>query len=135
MNYRKSRALSSFDIRHNFVISYNYELPFQRAIRRRSAASDRGLEPERDYPIRLGLSDDHHAKRRPIPDAVPSGVDAPDYIGGLVIPGSEQRRSRRRAESILQQDCVPFRSAGRHRQQQPALFPRARIQQLGFWPS
>ena len=30
MNYRKSRALSSFDISHNFVISYNYEVPFRR---------------------------------------------------------------------------------------------------------
>jgi len=37
-NYRLSRALSSFDIRHNFVVSYNYELPFRepfgRALRR-----------------------------------------------------------------------------------------------------
>jgi hypothetical protein len=30
-NYRLSRALSSFDVRHNFVVSYNWALPFGRA--------------------------------------------------------------------------------------------------------
>jgi hypothetical protein len=30
LNYRLSRSLSSFDIAHNFVISYHYELPFER---------------------------------------------------------------------------------------------------------
>ena len=29
-NYRLSRALSSFDVRHNFVASYNWALPFGR---------------------------------------------------------------------------------------------------------
>jgi hypothetical protein len=29
-NYRLSRALSSFDLRHNFVVSYNWALPFGR---------------------------------------------------------------------------------------------------------
>jgi hypothetical protein len=30
-NYRLSRGLSSFDVRHNFVVSYNWALPFGRA--------------------------------------------------------------------------------------------------------
>ncbi len=29
-NYRLSRALSAFDVRHNFVVSYNWALPFPR---------------------------------------------------------------------------------------------------------
>ena len=29
-NYRLSRALSAFDVRHNFVVSYNWALPFER---------------------------------------------------------------------------------------------------------
>src|SRR6185369_11018067 len=30
-NFRLSKALSAFDVTHNFVISYNYDLPFARA--------------------------------------------------------------------------------------------------------
>lgn len=29
-NHRISRSLSAFDLRHNFVVSYSYDLPFQR---------------------------------------------------------------------------------------------------------
>ncbi len=32
-NYRLSRSLSSFDIRHNFVVSYSWAIPFDRALR------------------------------------------------------------------------------------------------------
>ncbi len=32
-NYRLSRSLSSFDIRHNFVVSYSWAIPFNRAFR------------------------------------------------------------------------------------------------------
>ena len=32
-NYRLSRSLSSFDIRHNFVVSYSWAIPFDRAFR------------------------------------------------------------------------------------------------------
>lgn len=30
-NYRLSRSLSSYDVRHNFVVSYNWAIPFDRA--------------------------------------------------------------------------------------------------------
>ncbi len=30
-NYRLSRALSSYDLTHNFVVSYNWAIPFDRA--------------------------------------------------------------------------------------------------------
>ena len=32
-DYSLSRALSSFDITHNFVVSYNYAVPLDRAFR------------------------------------------------------------------------------------------------------
>src|SRR6266487_26439 len=37
-NHRISRALSSFDLTHNFVVSYNYDLPFHRLAPSRGAA-------------------------------------------------------------------------------------------------
>lgn len=83
MNYRTSRALSSFDITHNFVVSYNYELPFQKLF---------GTAPKRlvdgwsingitrlstGFPITITQSGDRSLTGT-------SGVDAPDFIGGLV---------------------------------------------------
>src|SRR5205807_3477872 len=82
-NFHLSRALSSFDATHNFVISYNYALPFGAA----------GVLPKRltqgwslngitrfatGFPIAISQSGD-----RSLTGA--GGVDRPDYIGGLVI--------------------------------------------------
>jgi len=39
-NPRLSRAISSFDLRHNFVASYNYELPFDRLFRHANRWTD-----------------------------------------------------------------------------------------------
>lgn len=83
-NFHLSRALSSFDATHNFVVSYNYTLPFDRAL---------GVLPKRltqgwslngitrfatGFPIALSQTGD-----RSLTGA--GGVDRPDYIGGLVI--------------------------------------------------
>jgi hypothetical protein len=82
-NFHLSRALSSFDATHNFVISYNYALPFARA----------GMLPKRltqgwsvngitrfatGFPIAISQSGD-----RSLTGA--GGVDRPDFVGGLVI--------------------------------------------------
>jgi hypothetical protein len=82
-NFRLSRALSSFDATHNFVISYNYALPFGGA----------GILPKRltqgwsvngitrfatGFPIGISQSGD-----RSLTGA--GGVDHPDYVGGLDI--------------------------------------------------
>src|SRR3981081_154632 len=32
-NYRKLAGISAFDIKHNFVVSYNYDLPFGKIFR------------------------------------------------------------------------------------------------------
>lgn len=84
MNFRKSRALSSFDITHNFVVSYNYDLPLQRAFahgpRRLWAGwSLNGItRMTTGFPITITQSGD-----RSLTGA--SGVDEPDFIGGLVF--------------------------------------------------
>jgi hypothetical protein len=82
-NFHLSRALSSFDATHNFVVSYNYALPFGGA----------GILPKRltqgwsvngitrfatGFPIAISQSGD-----RSLTGA--GGVDHPDYVGGLVI--------------------------------------------------
>jgi Carboxypeptidase regulatory-like domain len=82
-NFHLSRSLSSFDATHNFVISYNYVLPFARA----------GMLPKRltqgwsvngitrfatGFPIAISQSGD-----RSLTGA--GGVDHPDFVGGLVI--------------------------------------------------
>ncbi len=83
-NYGLSRALSSFDIRHNFVISYNYELPFHEpfghSLRRLTDGwSLNGITRfASGFPITVTQSGDRSLRGA-------SGVDAPDYIGGLVI--------------------------------------------------
>jgi hypothetical protein len=38
-NYKLTRALSSFDIRHNFVASYRYDVPFEKLLRHSNRAT------------------------------------------------------------------------------------------------
>ena len=45
-----SKALSAFDMRHNFVASYKYELPVRRLLHRRNRFT-RGLDPDRHHPF------------------------------------------------------------------------------------
>ncbi len=40
LNPSLSRALSAFDIRHNFVVSYTYQLPFERTLRIKNRATE-----------------------------------------------------------------------------------------------
>ena len=40
-NVAASEAPSAFDLRHNFVVSYNYELPFERWFDSQSQLDDR----------------------------------------------------------------------------------------------
>jgi len=84
MDYRKSRALSSFDLTHNFVFSYNYELPLARAlpgVPKRLAAgwSINGITRfTSGFPVTIGQGGDRSLTGT-------SGVDEPDFLGGLEI--------------------------------------------------
>jgi hypothetical protein len=83
-NFHLSRSLSAFDSTHNFVVSYNYALPFDHVM---------GAAPKRltqgwslngitrfatGSPIAISQSGD-----RSLTGA--GAVDHPDFIGGLVI--------------------------------------------------
>jgi len=84
MNYGLSRALSQFDIRHNFVVSYNWAVPLDRAFgslpkRLTQGWSLNGITRfASGFPITIGQSGDRSLTGT-------SGVDEPNYVGGLVI--------------------------------------------------
>lgn len=85
-NYRLSRALSAFDVRHNFVASFDYQLPFDQiagGARSRLAAGWRlvgVVHALSGLPVTLGESDD-----RSLYGSVNGGtgarLDLPDYTG------------------------------------------------------
>jgi hypothetical protein len=84
MDYRLSRALSSFDITHNFVVSYNYTVPFDRAFHSLPKRLTQGWSLNgitrfaSGFPITIGQSGDRSLTGT-------SGVDEPNFIGGLVF--------------------------------------------------
>ncbi|HYM11195.1 MAG TPA: carboxypeptidase regulatory-like domain-containing protein [Bryobacterales bacterium] len=83
-NFALSRALSSFDVTHNFVISYNYAVPFNRAFRAAPRRLTEGWTLNgitrfaTGFPISIGESGD-----RSLTGA--GGVDHPNFVGGIVI--------------------------------------------------
>ncbi len=92
-NYRLSRGLSSFDITHNFVLSYNYEIPFQKAFggaprRLTEGWSLNGISRfATGFPITISQSGD-----RSLTGA--SGVDEPNYIGDLTFTDPRGAQNR-----------------------------------------
>jgi hypothetical protein len=83
MNFNLSRALSSFDITHNFVASYGYEFPFDHLVpgapkRLTQGWSINGITRlAGGQPIGISQTGDR--------SLTGAGNDEPDYIGGLVI--------------------------------------------------
>ena len=55
LNPSLSRALSAFDITHNFVVSYSYQLPFERFLRA-SKPLDAGMGAIRDHALQQPVS-------------------------------------------------------------------------------
>jgi hypothetical protein len=77
------RGLSTFDATHNFVASYNYTIPFYRAFkefpRLTQGWSINGITRlSSGLPVSLSESGDRSLIGG-------SGVDRPNYVGGLVI--------------------------------------------------
>jgi len=83
-NFHLSRSLSAFDATHNFVVSYNYALPFDHALggapkRLTQGWSLNGITRfATGSPIAISQTGD-----RSLTGA--GAVDHPDFIGGLVI--------------------------------------------------
>ncbi|MFZ3210646.1 MAG: carboxypeptidase regulatory-like domain-containing protein [Terriglobales bacterium] len=87
INPSRSYALSSFDIRHNFVVSYNYKIPFE-SLFRASNRWTRGWELSgithfsTGLPVTLASYGDNSLLGAE-PNGINNyGVDEPDYTGG-----------------------------------------------------
>jgi hypothetical protein len=82
-NYALSRSLSAFDSTHNFVASYNYDVPFHRLFAKAPKRLVEGWSINGitrfagGFPVSLSQSGDRSL-------AGASGIDVPDYVGGLV---------------------------------------------------
>jgi hypothetical protein len=82
LNYRLSRGLSSFDVTHNFVVSYSYLLPFDLLAHNRSSRLASGWRVvgithlATGFPIIMGEGDDHSLLGNS------GSTDTPDFLGG-----------------------------------------------------
>jgi len=82
-NYSLSRALSQYDLTHNFVFSYNWSIPFDKstALPKRLTQGWSLIGITRfstGFPVNISQSGDYSLLGA-------SGVSEPNYVGGLVI--------------------------------------------------
>jgi len=86
VNARLSRALSSFDVPHNFVLSYRSELPFDCWLGKNRLASDWALSGITRFasglPVTLNEPDDNSLLRTFFAGPNGNAVDTPDYTPG-----------------------------------------------------
>ena len=99
INPRLSYALSSFDIRHNFVVSYNYKLPFDTLFRATNRWTQ-GWEVSgithfsSGLPVTLVNYGDNSLLGSE-PNGINNyGVDEPDYNGGVLDLNQNPRNGR-----------------------------------------
>jgi hypothetical protein len=83
-NFKLGRALSTFDATHNFVGSYNYTIPFDRAFSALPRRVTQGWSLNGIVRLATGLpvSISENGDRSLTGG---SGVDRPNYLGGLAI--------------------------------------------------
>ena len=85
---KQSIALSAFDSTHNFVVSYNYELPIDKfgASNRltRGWALSGITRFATGLPVTLIETDDNSLLGTQFTGPIPLGIDVPDYSGGSV---------------------------------------------------
>src|SRR6202046_2772759 len=99
LNPALSKALSAFDVKHNFVVSYNYQLPFEQLFRA-SHAWTRGWEISgithfsRGLPVPLVNFADNSLLGSE-PNGINNfGVDEPDFTGGPLHLNSNPRNGQ-----------------------------------------
>ena len=97
-NYKQTRALSAWDLRHNFVISYDYRLPFDRLTKRWSQVTQ-GWElsgitrASSGFPVTLKSNDDNSLQ-----GSIPNGVnnyslDIGQYTGAPLMLNGNPRNA------------------------------------------
>jgi hypothetical protein len=86
-NYRQTYALSAFDVKHSFVASYNYRLPFDQLLHRENRLTTGWMVSgiirfSTGFPVTLSNSSDNSLYGTQ-PDGVnPFGVDLPQVVPG-----------------------------------------------------
>jgi hypothetical protein len=88
-NFQATRALSSFDLKHNFVANYEVRLPFERFLRHSNRLtlgwSISGItRASTGFPVTLSTNGDNS-----LMGSIPNGVnnhslDLPDFLGGAL---------------------------------------------------
>jgi len=82
---KRSLALSAFDSTHNFVASYNYELPFDRLAGPKRLTKGWALSGitrfETGLPVTLIETDDRSLLGTQFTGPITLGIDKPDYLG------------------------------------------------------
>jgi len=93
-NHALSRSLSNFDSRHNFVASYTYTIPFEKAFASLPKRLARGWSVAgitrfaTGFPVFIYESDDRALRGT-------SGLDRPDFVGPLVVADNLRASSHR----------------------------------------
>jgi len=84
---RRSVALSAFDATHNFVVSYNYDLPFDKFVGANRLTKGWAISGITRFstglPITLIETDDQSLLGTQFTGPIPLGIDVPDVIGPL----------------------------------------------------
>jgi hypothetical protein len=97
-NAALSYALSSFDVRHNFVFSYDYELPIAQIVR----ASNRWTNGWKlsgitrfstGFPVTLVNNGDNSLLGTNPNGVNNTGIDLPDYSGGPLLLSHDPRKN------------------------------------------
>jgi len=83
---RLSRALSAFDVTHNFVASYNYRLPFDKLAGPKRLTDGWAISGITRFstglPVTLIEGDDHSLLGTSLTGPQPLAVDTPNFAGG-----------------------------------------------------
>jgi hypothetical protein len=110
-NYRLSRSLSSFDLTHNFVVSYAYQIPFDRAFRVLPKRMTQGWSINgitrfaTGLPITISQGGDWSLTGT-------YGVDMPNYIGGLVFSDPHGRATDGRLHEYFNKSAFSSETLG-----------------------
>ena len=119
-NPRLSRSLSSFDVTHNFVFSYSWAIPFDRAFGSLPKRLTQGWNLAGIIRFTGGLPVAISQNGDDVSLFGSGNTDMPNLVGKIQI----QDPRKTPGSHLFQPGCIRHRSRGNLRQFQPAVFPR-----------
>ena len=127
-----SRALSSFDVKHNFVLSYEYQLPFDRHFRPSRLSQGWSLSGithfASGFPVTL-INNGDNSLIGTNPNGINnSSIDEPDYTGDQL----HLNRNPRTMEQLLRRDGLHHERTWDTRQREEAILLWPGRQQLRY---